>query len=158
VTQQDIEVLAMTGAATIVAAMATDAWATARDHAVELFRRHRSERQAVIEAQLDGNAVLVAQAGDAERARAALIGLWQVELETFLTRHPDSAGEVRTLTSRIQAALPAAQTHWVQHNTAHGHGIVNAVHVGEQHNIFMDSPNPGGGTGPTPGGSGESGA
>ena len=156
-TQQDIEVLAMTGAATIVAAMATDAWATARDHAAELFRHRRSERQAQIEAQLDGNAALVAQARDAERARAALIGLWQVELETFLTHYPDSAGEVRTLTKKIQAALPTTQKQWVQNNTAHDHGLVNAVQIGKQHNIFMGTTNPGAEIGPTPGGSDESG-
>ncbi|MFF9763262.1 MULTISPECIES: hypothetical protein [Streptomyces] len=136
---QEIQTLAMVGATTIVAAMATDAWATARDRAAELFHRRSPDRQADIEAQLDANAALVARAEDGERARGALIGLWQLELEGFLARHPDAAGDLSALAAEIQAVLPAAQQQWVQNNTARDHGVVNAVQHGAQHNYYMDA-------------------
>ena len=135
-----IEALAMTGAATIVAAMATDAWTAARDHLAEFFGHHSPDRQAGIEAQLKANAALVTRAGDVDRARKALIGPWQLELEDFLTRHPDAAEELSTLTAQIQAGLPVAQHQWVQHNTARDHSMQNAVQHGTQHNYYMDSP------------------
>jgi hypothetical protein len=140
VTQPVIEALAMTGATTVVAAMATDTWSTAREGIAKLFRRRSPDRQAAIEAQLDANAALVVQAQDTERARGALTGLWQLELEGFLTRHPDAADELGTLVAQIQAALPTAQQQWVQHNTARDHSLLNAVQHGTQHNYYMDSP------------------
>lgn len=138
-TPHEIEALAMTGAATIVAAMATDAWSTARTQAVELFRRHSPARHAELEALLDANAALVGRAQDADRARLALIGLWQLELEGFLTRHPELAEELKALTVKIKAALPDQGRQFAQTNTARDHGIVNAVQHGTQHNHYMDS-------------------
>jgi hypothetical protein len=137
VTQRGIEEMAMFGATTIVAAMATDTWSAAREGAAQLFRRGLGQ-QAHIEVQLDANAALVGQARDADRARGALTGLWQ--LEAFLTRHPDAAEELGTLIAHIQAGLPEAQQQWVQHNTARDHSLLNAVQHGTQHNYYMDSP------------------
>jgi len=139
VTQPRIEAMAMTGATTIVAAMATDTWSAARKGAAKLFCRGL-HRQAHIEVQLDANAALVVQARDADRARGALTGLWQLELEGFLTRHPDAAEELGTLIAQIQAGLPEAQQQWVQHNTARDHSLLNAVQHGTQHNYYIDSP------------------
>jgi hypothetical protein len=139
VTQPGIEAMAMAGATTIVAAMATDTWSAAREGAAKLFRRGLGQ-QAHIEGQLDANAALVVQARDADRARGALTGLWQLELEGFLTRHPDAAEELGTLIAQIQAGLPEAQQQWVQHNTARDHSLLNAVQHGTQHNYYMDCP------------------
>ncbi|OMI84591.1 hypothetical protein BSZ07_38090 [Streptomyces sp. M1013] len=136
---QEIQTLAMAGATTIVAAMATDAWATARDRAVELFHRRSPDRQADIEAQLDANAALVTRAGDGERARGTLIQLWQLELEGFLADYPDAAGDLSALAAEIRTALPAAQQQWVQNNTARDDSVVNAVQHGSQHNYYMDA-------------------
>ena len=138
-TQRGIEEMAMFGATTIVAAMATDTWSAAREGAAQLFRRG-PHRHAHIEVQLDANAALVVQADDADRARGALAGLWQLELEAFLTRHPDAAEELGTLIAHIQAGLPEAQQQWVQHNTARDHSLLNAVQHGTQHNYYMDCP------------------
>jgi hypothetical protein len=135
-----IETLAMAGATTIVAAMTTDTWSAAREGAAKLFRRHSPDQHADIEAQLDANVALVSRARDAERARGALIGVWQVELEEFLTCYPDAAGELGILIAQIQAMLPTAQQQWVQHNTARDHSVINAVQHGTQHNYYMDSP------------------
>ncbi|MFG2646055.1 hypothetical protein ACGFYP_34430 [Streptomyces sp. NPDC048370] len=139
-TPLEIESLAMTGATTIVAAMATDAWTTARNRVVALFHRRSPDLQAQIEAQLDANSALVAQDQNVERSRSALIGLWQLELQRLLTAHPDAAGDLSTQTAEIQSELPAALQEWVQHNTARDHGVVNAVQHGTQHVQYMDSP------------------
>lgn len=137
-TPQEIESLAMTGAATIVAAMATDAWSTARECVVELFHRRSPDQRGELEVQLDANAALVSASGDADRARTALLGLWQLQLEGLLDRRPEIVEELTALTTRIQTLLPVAGQQFVQHNSARDHGIVNAVQHGTQKNYFMD--------------------
>src|ERR1035441_2874599 len=139
---QWIETLAMVGATTIVAAMATDMWSSARDRTVELFRHHSPDRQADI--ATPDHEDPVARSGEAERAREGLVGPWQLELEDFLTRHPDADKDLSALAAEIRAALPAAQQQWVQHNTARDHGINNAVQHGTQHNHYhyMDDRSP----------------
>lgn len=135
-----METLAMTGAATIVAAMATDVWTTARDSLVEFFRHHSPDRLTDIETQLQANAALITRAGDAERARGALIGSWQLELEDLLIGHPAAAEELGMVTARIQAALPPMRQQWVQNISARDRAVVNAVQHGDSHTYYMDSP------------------
>ncbi|WP_329316976.1 MULTISPECIES: hypothetical protein [unclassified Streptomyces] len=139
-TQQEIAELAMTGATTIVAAMATDAWTTVRGGFSAFIRRRSPDLHAGLEARLDDGAALVARSPDAGTARGVLVGLWQGELERFLAAHPDAAEELEVQTAGMRAALPAVQQQWVQHNTARDHGVVNAVQDGTQHNHYMDSP------------------
>jgi hypothetical protein len=137
---QEIEALAMVGATALVGAMATEAWAAARDRAVELFRHHSPDRRAKVETRLEADAALVARAGDAERARGLLVGPWQLELEDFVTRYPDVAEDLAALSTWIRAALPTPSEQWVQNITARDRSVVNAVQHGTQHNHFMDSP------------------
>ncbi|MGW2890637.1 hypothetical protein ACWDDN_36090 [Streptomyces griseoruber] len=136
-TQQEILTLATAGATTIVAAMATDAWATVRGAFSALIRRRSPDLHADIEARLDDSAALVARHHDPERARELLIGQWQLQLEHFLTAHPDVAEELRVQTDLMRQALPSAQGQWVQNNTARDHGTVYAVVDGDQHNYDM---------------------
>ena len=136
---QEIQTLAMAGATTIVAAMATDAWATARDRAVELFHRRSPDRQADIEAQLDANAAFVARAEHGEQARGALRGVWQLELEGFLADCPNAARDLSALVAEIRTALPAAQQQWVQNNTSRDDSVISAVQHGSQYNYYMDT-------------------
>ncbi|MFJ2716838.1 hypothetical protein [Streptomyces sp. NPDC087437] len=138
-TQQEIAALAMSGATTIVAAMATDAWATVRDGFLAVVRRRSPELHADIEAQLDDGAVLLVQGQGAEAARRSLIRQWQLELERFLAAYPDAAEELEAQTDRMRAALAAPQQQHNQHNNARGHGTVNAVQDGNQFNFSMDS-------------------
>ncbi|MHB9863493.1 hypothetical protein [Streptomyces sp. YIM S03343] len=56
--------LAMTGATTVVAAIATSAWDSTRHAVVQLFAYDQGRQAAVIAAQLDGDAALVAQDPD----------------------------------------------------------------------------------------------
>ncbi|MFD9403097.1 hypothetical protein ACFWA4_30285 [Streptomyces sp. NPDC060011] len=122
--------LALTGATTLVAAIATDAWQVARTGVARLFRRRDQVLQSAIEAQLQGNATLVAQAEDAEQARQALIPMWQLELKQLLRQHPDAADELQALINEISAAMPQTQRTWaqkVQTNIAkHGSQVIAA--------------------------------
>jgi hypothetical protein len=119
--------LAATGGTALVGAMATDAWASARNGVARLFRHAGADRQAAIEAQLDGNVVLVERATDPGQARAALSGLWQMELARLLDEHPDAESELRTLITEIHKDLPAGQKLWVQNNIARDHGQIFAA-------------------------------
>src|SRR5581483_9272505 len=65
--------LAEAGGSALVGAMATDAWQATRSGVARLFGRDGSARRAAIEAQLDGNAALVAQAEDPDEVRASLV-------------------------------------------------------------------------------------
>jgi hypothetical protein len=124
------ETLALAGATTVAAAMATDAWHTARAGTARLFHRGAQERKKAIEDQLEANAMLVARAPDADRARLGLVALWQLELEQFLRDHPDTASELEALVDQVQAALPETQKTWVQTNIARDNGQVFASQGG----------------------------
>jgi hypothetical protein len=126
-TQQILEALALTGATTVVAAMATNAWQAARAGTARLFRHDGPARQEAAAAQLEADAALVARAGNAERARRGLIPRWQLELEELLRDHGDAAGEVQALVREVRSLLPRAQQSWVQNNIARDHGQVFAA-------------------------------
>ncbi|MGP8297763.1 hypothetical protein ACTPOK_07375 [Streptomyces inhibens] len=125
-----LEELVLAGGTTVVGAMATDSWAAVRAGVARLFRHRGEERRSAIEAQLDGNAELVAQAEDRERVRQSLIALWSLELESLLDRHPEAVDELRTLIGEIEAGRPAGQQTWVQTNVARDNGRVFASQGG----------------------------
>ncbi|MEU6665671.1 hypothetical protein [Streptomyces sp. NPDC046727] len=141
-TQQEILALAMSGATTIVAAMATDAWETVRDHVSAFLHRRGPEPRAAVVARLESSAVQVAQSRDADRARQVVCGQWQLELENFLMAHPEAVEELRAQLDTMRAALPKAQQQWVQNVTANDHATVNALQNGTQNNYYMDSSAP----------------
>ncbi|MGW2518567.1 hypothetical protein ACWC09_16435 [Streptomyces sp. NPDC001617] len=122
--------LAMTAATTIVAAMATSAWQTARAGASRLFRRGGEEEQGAAAARLDDDAVLVARSEDAGRARQALIAAWQLRLEDVLRRHPDAGEEMSALVDQIGSVLPQVERAWVQTNVARDGGHIFAAQGG----------------------------
>lgn len=122
--------LALTGATTVVAAMATDAWETTRTGMAVLFRRGDQGQQPSIEAQLEDSATLVAQAQDPERARQALIMVWQLRMEALLSRHPDATDDLRTLVDEVREELPRGWQQWVQTNTARENGRIFASQQG----------------------------
>ncbi|AWZ07387.1 MULTISPECIES: hypothetical protein [unclassified Streptomyces] len=124
---EDVAALAMTGATTVVAAMATDAWTTARARVARLFRHAGTDQQAAIEAQMDGHAALVARSGDTEGARQDLVPVWRLQLAAFLREHPDAAEELQQLLDEVRAELPPARQVWQQTNTARDNGRVFAA-------------------------------
>ncbi|MEU7749226.1 hypothetical protein [Nonomuraea sp. NPDC049158] len=121
--------LAASGATTLVGAMATDGWTAARQGFGRLFARKGKDEQARLEAQLDSNAERVA-AGDPDRARTALAGSWQLELEGFIEAHPEAAEELQALVAEIQDGLPDAARAWVQTNIARDNATVFAAQGG----------------------------
>ncbi|WP_338933179.1 hypothetical protein WEB32_34320 [Streptomyces netropsis] len=118
-----LEAIAIAGATTLVAAMATDTWQATRNGVARLLGRRDQAQEAAVEAQLDSNAALVAGAEDAERARQVLVPVWQLQLGQFLQQHPDAADELKGLIDQIRGALPQAQKDWaqkVQNNVVRG--------------------------------------
>jgi hypothetical protein len=127
---KELVVLAGTSAATLVAAMTTDAWQSARSAVARVFGRSGELRQSAVEVQLDRHAELVAQAADPDDARLGLVGVWQLELEALLDRHPEAADDLRALLAQIQAEMPPKLQAWVQTNIARDSGTVFAVQGG----------------------------
>ncbi|MGH3939357.1 MAG: hypothetical protein ACRDTG_12115 [Pseudonocardiaceae bacterium] len=123
--------LAGAGGAALVGAMATDAWTSTRSGVARLFGRAGAAQQAVIEAQLDGNAALVAQADDPDEVRRSLVPVWRLQLEALLRQHPEAEQELRALVSQVREALPP-QT-WVQTNIARDHATQYNVQHGNMH-------------------------
>jgi hypothetical protein len=130
-----VTALALAGATTIVAAMATDTWQATRTAVTRLFRRGGSEEQATVEAQLEGNAALLADTEDTEQARRALVQVWQLHLRALLRAHPDAADELRTLVAQARAGLPGERQAWVQHVVAHAGVAAGAMGDGSSVNV-----------------------
>jgi hypothetical protein len=122
--------LAGAGGTALVGAMATDAWQATRAGVARLFSRSEPARQTAIEAQLDGNAALVALAEDPDEVRQTLVAVWQLQLEELLRQHPEVEKELRDLVAQLVEALPATQQTWVQTNIARNHATQNIVQHG----------------------------
>ncbi|WP_141974977.1 hypothetical protein [Saccharothrix saharensis] len=121
--------LAMTAATTIVGAMATSTWETARTWTVQLFqRRGRSPQE--VEAQLDRSVVRVTRAEDSGTARETQILRWRDDLEDLLSEHPDAADDLESLVREVQQLLPPVQQQWIAHVIAHGGIAAGAVGPG----------------------------
>jgi hypothetical protein len=103
-----------------VAAAATDAWQSARDGVVGLFRWAGRGRQERVAEWLDEDAEALggASAAERDRLRGEVAAAWRVRLADLLAEFPEAADELRAWAERTQAALPAAGQSWVQHNTA----------------------------------------
>jgi hypothetical protein len=125
--------LAEAGGSALVGAMATDAWQATRSGVARLFGRGESARQIAIEAQLDGNAALVAQADDPDGVRQSLAPAWRLQLEALLRQDPAVEEELRALVAQVRQALPAPQQSWVQTNIAREEAIQNIVQHGTLH-------------------------
>ena len=137
----EVMALAMTGASTIVAAMATSAWLAARDGVVRLFHRHGHTLPA-IEAQLDGDAEVVERDENADGAREDLAGAWKRRLAALLNEHPEAAADLRVLVELVAGQLPQARQGWVQTNIARQGGQVFAAQGGNVvvHRVAGPSP------------------
>jgi hypothetical protein len=96
-----LQELVVAGGSAVVGAMATESWTVVREGVARLFRHRGEEELASIEAQLDGNAALVAQSADVERARQNLAELWTLEFERLLDERPEAADELGALVERI---------------------------------------------------------
>jgi hypothetical protein len=123
---ESIEALAMSGAATLVGAMATDAWQAARSAIARLFGHGDKRRQEVAETRLDHAAAEVENADAAQRdqVRERLMGSWQTRLADLLEENPQEETELRLLIDRLRRQLPPSQQAWVQNVSASAPGAV----------------------------------
>jgi len=129
--------LATTGATTIVAAMATDAWHAARAGIARIFGRSGAGKQAVTEAQLDEDAEVLSrvEGAEVEQARADFAAVWRRRLGGLLTDHPELAEELKTVIEQIAGALPQARQSWVQNIIAAGpHSHASGAMFGNVYN------------------------
>jgi hypothetical protein len=132
--------LAGAGSAALVGAMATDAWQATRSGVARLFGRGGPARQIAIEAQLDGSAALVAQAGDPDEVRRSLVQVWRLQFEALLRQRPDAEEELRALVAQVGQALPVPQQMWVQTNVARDQATQNIVQHGTLHVNHTNDP------------------
>ncbi|MFC4010862.1 hypothetical protein ACFOY2_26785 [Nonomuraea purpurea] len=87
----------------LVTAMATDAWQSAREGAVALWRKVRPEQAEIVEAELVEVREQVLEArrdGDADTEQA-LAGAWQVRLQQLLRADPSLAVEIRRMLDEV---------------------------------------------------------
>jgi len=103
-----IVALASSGSGALVGAAAEDAWGSARDGIVGLFRRAGADRQTRVGELLDADAdtVETAPLEERERVRAELETAWRVRLTDFLAEFPDAAEEFAGWLAAVRAALP----------------------------------------------------
>ncbi|MFG1620155.1 hypothetical protein ACGFI3_46040 [Nonomuraea wenchangensis] len=115
----------------LVTAMATDAWQSAREGAVALWRKVRPEQAEVVEAELEEvrEQVLQARRDDDADTEQALAGMWQVRLQQLLRADPSLAPQIqRVLDEVLTPALAPAERErigsLVMKAKASGHGRV----------------------------------
>lgn len=125
--------LALTGATTVVAAMATDAWQSTRVGLLRLFHRDSETQQAAVDVQLETHTALLLRVDDPERVRRSLVPAWQVQMEDLLRRHPDMAEEVQAWVDRADETLPKAHQNWVQTVIARDNGTAVGAQGGDVH-------------------------
>ncbi|MFB9530604.1 hypothetical protein [Nonomuraea roseola] len=118
--------LAMAGAATVVGAMATDAWQSARSAAGRLFGQGDEGRREIAETRLDRAAAEVKVADPAHRdeVRERIAASWQIRLADLIEEQPQAEAQLRRMIEDLRRQLPPAQQTWVQHITASGQGSV----------------------------------
>jgi hypothetical protein len=124
--EEEITMLAATGAAAVVTAMGTDAWQTVRAAIVRMYRMARPRQHEAIAGQLDHDASFVASAADGPNARAAVRQMWEARLAELLAAAPECAAELRALA--LPGDRPSLRVE--QRNSAQGSGTVAAALLG----------------------------
>ncbi|HZF91831.1 hypothetical protein [Streptomyces sp.] len=127
--EETLAALAVSGGTAVVAAMATDAWQSARDGVVRLFRREGQDRQEEIQRQLESDNTLVAEAGDTG-LRPAMAQVWQARLGSLLSSDPEAEGELRSLLHDLGHGVGDGRRPVVQIIRAEGNGQANGVMFG----------------------------
>ncbi|WP_031525372.1 hypothetical protein [Streptomyces sp. NRRL F-5123] len=122
---EELAEIAVSGAATLVAAMGTDLWHEAKRLMSDILARARSSRRNELSAALD-------QPSTAHRGAVdgAAVGYWAEALSQLLDRNPALAGDVMALAALRTPERPDVQ---IQVNSATHSGEVFAVQHGSQH-------------------------
>lgn len=149
-----LSILAMTGASTIVAAMATSAWEATRDKAAALFRWRRaavregevSPEVAVVRAELEASAAQVRCATEPEGARAEQTEVWRRRLVDLLGQERDAAAELANLIeieearARLKPADPEPPTYQQNITVSGGGTAYGAVGPGSGVYVYGHTP------------------
>ncbi|MFD5777830.1 hypothetical protein [Streptomyces fungicidicus] len=104
----EIAALAGTAGTTVVTLMVTNAWDSARDGMVALWRRFQPVRAESIGEELEAgraDLLLAREAGDAE-SESELTAEWQGRLRRFLLAQPEAAEELRRVLNELQPQVP----------------------------------------------------
>ncbi|CAM5622234.1 CchlP OS=Streptomyces tendae OX=1932 GN=GUR47_08615 PE=4 SV=1 [Streptomyces tendae] len=104
----EIAALAGTAGTTVVTLMVTNAWETARDGMVALWRRVQPARAESVGEELEAGReelLLARQAGD-DDAEAELTAEWQGRVRRLLLARPDVADELRALLDELAPSVP----------------------------------------------------
>jgi hypothetical protein len=104
----EIAALAGTAGTTVVTLMVTNAWESARDGMVALWRRFQPARAESVGEELEAGReelLLARRAGDAE-SEAELTAEWQGRVRRFLLAQPEAADELRRILDELNPSLP----------------------------------------------------
>ncbi|MGY0021304.1 hypothetical protein [Streptomyces sp. cg35] len=99
----EIAALAGTAGTTVITLMATNAWESAREGVVALWRRFQPARAESIREELEAgreDLLLAREAGDAE-SETELTAEWQSRLRRFLLAQPEAADALRQVLDEL---------------------------------------------------------
>ncbi|MET7325052.1 hypothetical protein [Streptomyces sp. NPDC005549] len=132
----EIAALAGTAGTTVVTLMVTNAWESARDGMVALWRRFQPARAEGVGEELDAGReelLLARQAGDDE-AEAGLTAEWQGRVRRLLLARPEVADELRGLLDELAPSMPEAAAGSV-HLRARASGSARIYQAGRDQHI-----------------------
>jgi hypothetical protein len=137
--EAELVALASSGASTLVALMATDAWGQAKRAVASLLAHSRPEAVPVIEGELEESRRELAAARDRHdgEAEEELVAQWKGRLRRLLVTDPDIASALRAVVDELEASASRLnlRTRSIKMDAkASGHGRVYQQGQGVQHN------------------------
>ena len=127
--------LAMTGATTLVAALATQTWESARDGLVKVFKGTSADTDKLARrANRDRAALAELDPAQAQERTDELAIEWRGRLRDVLEEHPEVRAELAAWAEWVRTELPAPATSNVQNNKARDKATIFAVQHGSQTN------------------------
>jgi GrpB-like predicted nucleotidyltransferase (UPF0157 family) len=119
----DINSLAALAGNTLVAAVITDAWETARHGFARLFGRGKPDPATERRLEATRSQLAAAPPADLEQVQADLAGQWALRLADLLEENPDAEADLRALVQEIQEARPAGVVSAADHAVAAGRNV-----------------------------------
>ncbi|MFI2504500.1 hypothetical protein [Streptomyces sp. NPDC018972] len=133
----EIAALAGTAGTTVVTLMVTNAWESARDGMVALWRRFQPARAESVGEELEAGReelLLARRAGDAE-SEAELTAEWQGRVRRFLLAQPEAADELRRILDELNPSLPEEPGTQRIHLRARASGSARIYQAGRDQHI-----------------------
>ncbi len=133
----EIAALAGTAGTTVVTLMVTNAWDSAREGVVALWRRFQPGRADGIGEELEAGReelLLAREAGDTE-SEAELTAEWQGRLRRFLLAQPEAADALRQVLDDLDPASSGEPAPRHTHLEAHASGSARIYQAGRDQHI-----------------------